>query len=199
MILSLYTINDNDNSPKIDFNINSESDEPSSSISITVDVSELSGRQITVDYQLTGTATGSGIDHDLEDGTLTIDAGENTGTLIIPNIIDDDFAEDDETIIITLSNPTNAILGDDKIYTHTILANDDDKRPILISTSPQDDTTRVPVDSDIILTFNKPVNCESGTINIESEDNSSSFAVSLPNDIVTGCGTDTITINLYES
>ena len=40
------------------------------------------------------------------------------------------------------------------------------------------------------------MNCESGTINIESEDNSSSFAVSLPNQIVTGCGTDIITINL---
>ena len=192
-----YTINDNDNLPAIDFNItSSESDEPSSSISITVDISEVSGRQISVDYQLTGTATGSGIDHDLENGTLTIDPGENTGILIIPNIIDDDLAEDDETIIITLSNPTNAILGDDNIYTHTISANDDDKRPILITTSPQDDTTRVPVDSDIILTFNKVVNCASGTINIESEDNSSSFTVSLPNDIVTGCGTDTITINL---
>ena len=66
------------------------------------------------------------------------------------------------------------------------MANDEDKRPILISTSPQDDSTRVPIDSDIILTFNKDVNCESGTINIESEDNSSSFAVSLPNQIVSG-------------
>ena len=141
---------------QVDFNIiSSESDEPSSSISITVDVSETSGKQISVDYQLTGTATGSGVDHDLEDGTLTIDAGENTGIITIPNIIDDDLAEEDETIIITLSNPTNATLGDDNIYTHTISANDDDKRPILISTSPEDDTIRVPVDSDIILNLTK--------------------------------------------
>ena len=124
-----------------------------------------------MDYLLTGTATGSGIDFDLEPGTLIIGPGENTSIITIPNIIDDDLAESDETIIITLSNPTNAALGDDNIYTHTILANDEDKRPILISTSPQDDSTRVPIDSDIILTFNKDVNCESGTINIESEDN----------------------------
>ena len=52
------------------------------------------------------------------------------------------------------------------------------------------------MDSDIILTFNKIVNCESGIINIESEDNSSSFAVNLPNESVAGCGTETITINL---
>ena len=192
-----YTINDNDNVPTIDFNItSSESDEPASSIDITVDVSEVSGREITVDYLLTGTATGSGNDFDLEPGTLIIGPGESTSIITIPNIIDDDLAEADETIIITLTNPTNAALGDDSIYTHTILANDEDKRPILISTSPQDDSTRVPIDSDIVLTFNKVVNCESGTINIESEDNSSSFAVSLPNQIVSGCGTEVITIDL---
>ena len=192
-----YTINDNDNSPTIDFNIiSSNSDEPSPSINITVDVSQTSGREISVDYELTGTATGSGTDYNLENGTLIIDAGENTGVITIPGILDDDIAEEDETIIITLSNPTNAILGDDRIYTHTILANDDDKRPILISTNPKDDSTRVPIDSDIILTFDKAVNCESGTINIGSENNSPAFAVSLPNEIVTGCGTEIITINL---
>ena len=115
-----YTINDNDDLPAIDFNIiSSEGDEPSTSISITVDVSEISGRDISVDYKLTGTATGSGIDYNLEDGTLTIPAGENTGLITIPSILDDDLAEEDETIIITLSNPTNASLGDDHIYTHT--------------------------------------------------------------------------------
>ena len=192
-----YTINDNDNSPTIDFNIiSSKSDEPSPSINITVDVSQTSGREISVDYELTGTATGSGTDYNLENGTLIIDAGENTGVITIPGILDDDIAEEDETIIITLSNPTNAILGDDRIYTHTILANDDDKRPILISTNPKDDSTRVPIDSDIILTFDKAVNCESGTINIGSENNSPAFTVSLPNEIVTGCGTEIITINL---
>ena len=173
-----YTINDNDNVPAIDFNIiSSRSDEPSPSISITVDASEISGREISVNYQLTGTATGSGIDYNLENGTLIIDAGENTGIITIPSIIDDDLAEEDETIIITLSNPINASLGDDHIYTHTISANDEDKRPILIATSPQDDTTRVPIYSNIILKFNKAVNCESGTINIESEDNSSSLSL----------------------
>ncbi|MBT22806.1 MAG: hypothetical protein CMD62_00835 [Gammaproteobacteria bacterium] len=196
-IVHTYTINDNDNAPAIGFNItSSKSDEPSPPINITVDVSQISGREISVDYQLTGTASGSGIDYSLENGTLTINAGENTGTITIPSIIDDDLAEEDETIIITLSNPTNAFLGDNFIYTHTISANDDDKRPILIATSPQDDSIRVPIDSDIVLKFNKEVNCASGNIYIESEDNSSSFAVNVANQIVTGCGTETITIDL---
>ncbi len=192
-----YTINDDDNFPSIDFDTTSStSNEPSSSISITVSVSEISGREISVDYQLTGSATGSGVDYDLENGTLIIDAGANAGFITIPNIIDDDLAEEDETMIITLSNPTNATLGEDHIHTHTILANDDDKRPILVTTSPQDDSKRVPVNSDIILTFNKAVNCESGTINIKSETDFSSYAISIPNEIVTGCGTENITIDL---
>ena len=93
---------------------------------------------------------------------LTINAGENTGTITIPSIIDDDLAEEDETIIITLSNPTNAFLGDNFIYTHDI-KNDDDKRPILIATSPQDDSIRVPIDSDIVLKFNKEVELHQAT------------------------------------
>ena len=81
-IVHTYTINDNDNAPAIGFNItSSKSDEPSPPINITVDVSQISGREISVDYQLTGTASGSGIDYSLENGTLTINAGENTGTI----------------------------------------------------------------------------------------------------------------------
>ena len=61
---------------------------------------KISGRDISVDYKLTGTATGSGIDYNLDNGTLIIDAGENTGIITIPSIIDDDLAEGDETIIM---------------------------------------------------------------------------------------------------
>ena len=115
-----YTINDNDSLPNIDFDVNSsESDEPSPSISITVDLSAVSGKEISVDYELTGTASGSGIDYDLDNGTLTIDAGENTGIIMIPSIIDDDLAEENETIIVTLTNPINATLGEDYVYTLT--------------------------------------------------------------------------------
>ena len=97
---------------------------------------------------------------------------------------------------MTLSNPTNATLGNDNIFTHTILADGNDQRPILTTTSPQDDSVSVPVNSDIVLTFDKVVNCKSGTIDIKSADNSSSFAVNLSSEIVTGCGTKNITINL---
>ena len=76
------------------------------------------------------------------------------------------------------------------------MADGDDTNPILTTTSPQDNSTGVPINSDVILTFNKIVNCKSGTIDIKSADNSSSFAVNLSSEIVTGCGTEIITINL---
>ena len=66
-----------------------------------------------IDYALSGTATGSGTDYTLGNGTLTIAAGQTSGTITIADIIDDAFVEADETVIVTLSNPTNAILGSD--------------------------------------------------------------------------------------
>ena len=41
----------------------------------SVDLSEVSGQNVTVDYAVTGTATGSGTDYTFADGTLTINDG----------------------------------------------------------------------------------------------------------------------------
>ena len=54
-----YTITDNDNPPVVDFNTTSSSDAESvSSASMTVDLSAASEKDVTVDYAVTGTATG---------------------------------------------------------------------------------------------------------------------------------------------
>ena len=86
------------------------------SISITVDLSAVSGKEISVDYELTGTATGSGVDYNLDNGTLIIDAGMQ-GITNYSSIVDDDLAEN-ETIIVTLSNPSNATLGGLCLHSH---------------------------------------------------------------------------------
>ena len=41
------------------------------------------------------------------------------------SIVDDSLDEANETVIITLSNPSNATLGSDKVHTYTITDNDD--------------------------------------------------------------------------
>ena len=121
-----YTITDDENTPIIDFNTTSSSGAESvTSKAITVDLSGASSQNVTVDYAVTGTATGSGTDYTLANGTLTINAGSTTGTITIAGIVNDSLDEDNETVILTLSNSTNATLGSDNVHTYTIFDNDD--------------------------------------------------------------------------
>ena len=125
-----YTILDNDNLPVVDFNTTTSSGAESvSSKALTVDLTPVSGRDVTVDYAITGTATGSGTDFTLANGTLTISAGNTAGTITIASIVNDALDEVDETVVVTLSNPTNATLGSDDTHTYTIT--DDDDPPVV--------------------------------------------------------------------
>jgi len=120
-----YTITDNDAPPSIAFNTTSSNGlESVSSAELQVDLSAVSGIDLTVDYTLTGTASGSGTDFELANGTLTISAGDASNTITIANIVDDLLAESDETIIVSLSNPNNATLGTNTVHTYTITDND---------------------------------------------------------------------------
>src|SRR5947207_1296697 len=65
---------------------------------------------ITVDYALSGTASGGGTDYTLAAGTVTFPAHSTTQPLSL-GVVQDMLDEDDETIILTLGNPTNVIIG----------------------------------------------------------------------------------------
>ena len=126
------TITDDDNPPSVDFNATSSNGSESvSSKALTVDLSAASGLDVTVNYAITGTATGSGTDFTLANGTLTISAGDTSGTITIASIVNDSSAENNETVIVTLSSPGNASLGSDNAHTYTIVDNDDDSVPSL--------------------------------------------------------------------
>ena len=117
-----YTITDNENTPTVDFNTTSSSGAESvSSKAITVDLSGTSSQNVTVDYAVTGTATGSGTDYTLANGTLTISAGATSGTITIASIVNDSLDEDNETVILTLSSPSNATLGSDSVHTLSLI------------------------------------------------------------------------------
>ncbi|MCK0148391.1 hypothetical protein MWU78_22360, partial [Arenibacter sp. F26102] len=79
-----------------------------SSSALAVSLSAASGSNVSVNYAVTGTATGGGTDYTLADGTLTILAGDLTGNISIAGIVDDLIDELDETVVVTLSSPTNA-------------------------------------------------------------------------------------------
>ncbi|OEK02996.1 hypothetical protein BFP97_16345 [Roseivirga sp. 4D4] len=133
-----YTINDDDPTPTIAFDVaNSNGAESISSADLAVSLSAESGQDVTIDYVVTGTATGSGIDYTLANGTLTINAGSLTEPITVADIIGDELDEDDETVIVTLSNPTNANLGTNQVHTYTI--QDDDDTPTIAFTSTTSD------------------------------------------------------------
>ncbi len=83
----------------------------------------------TVQYTVGGTAT-AGSDYTLAPGTLTFAVGE-TVKLLPFTILTDGVAEPAETVIVTLSNPTNSVLGSP--VTHTITLTDSNRPTVSIS------------------------------------------------------------------
>jgi hypothetical protein len=122
----ILTINDDDNTRKIDFNaITASGDESAGIVAVQIDISEIDATNpVTVDYSITGGTGSSGIDA-VASGTATIDPG-NSSTTFDLTINEDALSEADETIIISLTNPSaNASLADNNTeYTYTIVDND---------------------------------------------------------------------------
>ncbi len=126
--VTTYTINDDDAAPTVQFNSATGSGSESvTSVNIPVSLNTASGQTVTVNYAVTGgTATGGGVDYTLASGQLTFTAGV-TSQNIAMTVVNDTLHEANETVIVTLSSPTNATLGTNTTYTYTI--NDDDAAP----------------------------------------------------------------------
>ncbi len=120
-----HTINDDDAGPTVQFTATTSSDsEGRTAALISATLSEISTNNVTVDYAVSGTATGSGTDFTLANGTLTIEAGKTTKNIPVV-VVDDSLIETtDETIILTLSNAANATLGANTVHTYTLKDND---------------------------------------------------------------------------
>ncbi|MBN1671744.1 MAG: DUF2341 domain-containing protein, partial [Kiritimatiellae bacterium] len=91
--------------------------------SIPLTLSAALGTEVTVDYQITGGTALSGTDYELADGTVTFPVLARTTNLVF-GVVDDALPESGETIVLTLSNPVNALLGANTVHTFTI--QDDD-------------------------------------------------------------------------
>lgn len=78
---------------------------------------------VTVDYTATGTAESSE-DYTLPSETATIPGGSRMVNVVL-NIHDEENKENDETVVLTLSNSQGAVLGTKQTHTYTI-QNDDE-------------------------------------------------------------------------
>lgn len=109
--------------PLVEFSLKEGSGPETAPMEVEVKLSEPSSMEVRVEYKVTGGTATNGVDYILSDGTLTFAPGETTKT-IRAEIIDDTIREENETIIITLSDPVNATLGVNKTFIYTILDDD---------------------------------------------------------------------------
>lgn len=94
----------------------------------TVRLSEPSGKDVTVDVTVPGTATGGGVDYTGGTTQLMIPAGSITASTSF-TVVDDNLHEFDETIAVTATNIINATPAGPQSQTITIT--DDDAPPVV--------------------------------------------------------------------
>jgi len=101
--------------------------EGQATITVTLSEPNLAGA-VTLTYAATPGTAQAGADYGAVSSLLTIPAGQTTATFVVP-IVDDALDEEDETVLLTLSNPVGAVLG--AITTMTLTLVDDDAEPTL--------------------------------------------------------------------
>ena len=82
-----------------------------------------SGQELIYRTSTLTNALGDGIDHTLTNGILTFNPGDTTQNINF-SILNDTLTEPAESIVITLKNPFNAVLGTNTQFTYTITNND---------------------------------------------------------------------------
>ncbi|MEL6535918.1 MAG: Calx-beta domain-containing protein, partial [Bacteroidota bacterium] len=128
-----FTINDDDNPREIYFaTASSTVAETAGSLDVIVSLTSAFvdfTNPTTVNYAVTGgDATDGGVDFTLGSGTLTIPAGFVSETLTI-SLQDDALKETNETIVISLSSPTNSGLSTTNPIVHTVTITDNEVAP----------------------------------------------------------------------
>ena len=77
----------------------------------------------SVDFATSNLTATNGLDYTATNGTLSFAAGEKVKLFTVP-LLNDGLKESSETFRVTLSNPTNQVLGSQKLATITITDND---------------------------------------------------------------------------
>jgi hypothetical protein len=102
--------------------------EAAGTVTIQANLSRANSQAVSVPFTVGGSASGSGVDHNLAAGTIAIPAGAITGTLAF-GLVDDALDESDETIVVTMGTPANAAQG--AVVSQTITIQDDDLLPVV--------------------------------------------------------------------
>ena len=136
------TITDNDDPPTVSVAAASvtEGDSGSKNLTFTATLSAASGKQATVNWaEGTGGTATSGTDYTaITGGTLTFAAGTTSQTFNV-SVTGDVVDESNETVVVTLSSPTNATLSS-TAASATGTITDNDATPTSITLTVNDDS-----------------------------------------------------------
>ncbi len=161
--------------PKITFDLEASGDfESVSPAGLTVNVVDAKNEAYTVNYAVTGGTAVADEDYVLSAGSLTFSAGQTSKDIIV-TIVDDGVDEDDETIIVTLSNPSGggAVLGSIKQHTYTIIDPrpavqfDTDSSEALENISPHDITVSLSTPAEVTVTVDYHVTGGTATVGVD--------------------------------
>jgi hypothetical protein len=194
-----HSIADNDLPPLVRFNnATANVGENGLGETTTVSLSTASGRQVRVDFIRDGNDTADGGDATVigSPGTLTFDPGQTNKTIVL-TVNNDAIDEDDETVLVNLSNAVNATLG---TATHTcnIIDNDTASVSFLNSTSSVDEDSAGGVNITVRLatpsskTVTVPFSINGGTTATEGSD----FTIGTASPLVFPPGSTQITISV---
>lgn len=114
-----------------------EGNSGTTALNFTVSLSEASSETVTVDYETLDDTAIAGADYTAASGTLTFNPGETSKTITVA-VTGDTQVEADETLLINLSQPVNAMLTDSQA-TGTI--QNDDVAPLPAPPAVQFETT----------------------------------------------------------
>ena len=95
---------------------------------VTVNLSNLSGKDVTVPFTISGTAVDGKNYRVMTPNPLFIKAGATTAGITLA-LIDNNLYEDNKTIIVTLGTPVNAASGEHQV--HTVIVTDNDPAPVV--------------------------------------------------------------------
>ena len=156
-----------DDMPMISFNaISSQQLENINFANVLVNTSIASELTVSVAYTISGTAIGGGVDYTLTSGLLILDPGSVHENITIMSIVDDLILEANETVIVTLSSPFNAVLGMHTVHTYSII-NDDSAAVTIADISGNEDdgaiTITATLDHDVQGGFTVDMNTIDGT------------------------------------
>jgi len=108
-----------------------EGNSGNTAVKIEVVLSTISAQTVTVPIAYSGTATpgiSPSTDYTIASASITIEAGQTTGTATF-FVVGDTTPELDETVILKMGTPTNAVLGTNTTHTHTVVNDDSDVTP----------------------------------------------------------------------